>query len=116
MLLRAASSFSLLNCHGDRLAPLVPSVSSSSSYSILPLNSPVSLSSSILRFSPARNGVGCVVCATKGANNRPLSGVIFEPFEEVKKELNLVPSVPDVSLARQKYANGCEFAINEQIK
>ncbi|MBA0571456.1 hypothetical protein Golob_005030 [Gossypium lobatum] len=69
----------------------------------------------------SRNGSGfgsgaVVVCATKGANNKPLTGVIFEPFEEVKKELNLVPTVPQMSLARQKFADECEAAINEQIK
>ncbi|MBA0697171.1 hypothetical protein Goari_003665 [Gossypium aridum] len=68
----------------------------------------------------SRNGSGfgsgaVVVCATKGANNKPLTGVIFEPFEEVKKELNLVPTVPQMSLARQKFADECEAAINEQI-
>ncbi|XP_076944996.1 ferritin-3, chloroplastic-like [Bidens hawaiensis] len=54
-----------------------------------------------------------VVCAAvKGGS---LSGVVFEPFEEVKKELNLVPSVPQQTLARQKYADDSEAAINEQI-
>lgn len=56
-----------------------------------------------------------MVCASKGANSRPLTGVIFEPFEEVKKELDLVPNVPQVSLARQKFTDECEAAINEQI-
>ncbi|KAK1415459.1 hypothetical protein QVD17_31241 [Tagetes erecta] len=59
-----------------------------------------------------------VVCAAvKGdlSNHRPLSGVVFEPFEEVKKELNLVPSVYHQSLARQKYADESEASINEQI-
>ena len=44
------------------------------------------------------------------------SGVIFEPFVEVKKELDLVPSMPQVSLARQKFTDESEAAINEQIK
>ncbi|KAI4306872.1 hypothetical protein L6164_030114 [Bauhinia variegata] len=115
MLLRAAaSSVSLLNTNGDHQGPLFPSFSSSSSYSVSPLNSPASLSS-LLRCSPAKAGAGVVVCATKGANNRPLTGVVFEPFEEVKKELNLVPNVPQVSLARQKYVDESEAAVNEQI-
>ncbi|KAG0450257.1 hypothetical protein HPP92_026975 [Vanilla planifolia] len=42
-------------------------------------------------------------------------GVFFEPFEEVKQELSLVPSSPDKSLARQKYGDESEAAINEQI-
>ena len=59
-----------------------------------------------------------VVCAAvKGgsSNHSPLAGVVFEPFKEVKKELNLVPSVPQQSIARQKFADACEAAINEQI-
>ncbi|XVE99817.1 hypothetical protein REPUB_Repub03eG0234100 [Reevesia pubescens] len=106
MLLKVASSFSLINpqVENQGLLPLFSSVSSSSS-------------SSILRLSSPRNGTGSVVvCATKGANNKPLTGVIFEPFEEVKKELDLVPTLPQVSLARQKFTVDCEAAINEQIK
>lgn len=58
-----------------------------------------------------------MVCATKGgANSKPLIGVVFEPFEEVKKELDLVPTVPQLSLARHKYVDECEAAVNEQIK
>ncbi|KAJ1426333.1 Ferritin-like diiron domain [Sesbania bispinosa] len=63
-----------------------------------------------------QNGTGLVVCATKGSNNnRALTGVLFEPFEEVKKELDLVPTVPQASLARQKYHDDSEAAVNEQI-
>ncbi|NP_001316747.1 ferritin, chloroplastic [Vigna angularis] len=49
------------------------------------------------------------------ASTAPLTGVIFEPFEEVKKEELAVPTAPQVSLARQYYADDCEPAINEQI-
>lgn len=42
--------------------------------------------------------------------------MIFEPFEEVKKDALAVPVVPQVSLARHNYADECESAINEQIK
>ncbi|KAK7276422.1 hypothetical protein RIF29_17561 [Crotalaria pallida] len=57
-----------------------------------------------------------VLCATKGGNNnRALTGVLFEPFEEVKKELDLVPTVPQASLCRHKYVDESEAAINEQI-
>ncbi|KAK2431018.1 Ferritin-4, chloroplastic [Trifolium repens] len=56
------------------------------------------------------------VSATKGSsNNRVLTGVLFEPFEEVKKELDLVPIVPQDSLARHKFNVESESAINEQI-
>ncbi|KAL2583143.1 hypothetical protein AAZV13_14G052400 [Glycine max] len=66
------------------------------------------------RSVPAR---GLVVRAAKGStNHRALTGVIFEPFEEVKKELDLVPTVPQASLARQKYVDESESAVNEQIK
>ncbi|KAI3832101.1 hypothetical protein MKX03_003456 [Papaver bracteatum] len=39
----------------------------------------------------------------------------FEPFEEVKKELQLVPDLPQQSIARHKFTADCEAAINEQI-
>lgn len=57
-----------------------------------------------------------VCAASKGANSKPLTGVVFEPFEEVKKELDLVPTLPQVSIARQKYCDESEAAVNEQIK
>ncbi|KAC9203420.1 hypothetical protein R6Q59_012569 [Mikania micrantha] len=59
-----------------------------------------------------------IVCAAvKGgsSNDSPLAGIVFEPFEAVKKELDLVPSVPQQSLARQKFADSSEACINEQI-
>ncbi|KAF2296306.1 hypothetical protein P3X46_014435 [Hevea brasiliensis] len=102
MLLKAAPAFSLLSTHGDNLGPLFSSVSSSFN----------SLSPTIFR---GKTGTGFVLCASKGSNDKPLTGVIFEPFEEVKKELSLVPTVPQVSLARQKYSDECEAAVNEQI-
>lgn len=105
-MLRAAPAFSLLSSHGgDALSPASSSSSPSSS-----------LSSSVLRFPPAKHGIGSLACATKDANNRSLSGVAFEPFEEVKKELDLVPAAPHDSLARHKFLDECESAINEQIK
>ena len=98
MLLRTASSFSLLKANADHILPL-----------------PNSSSSGIIRYSQSL-GKNLVPCATKDTNNRPLTGVVFEPFEEVKKELDLVPTVPQASLARQKYTDDCEATINEQIK
>ncbi|KAM0043069.1 putative ferroxidase [Helianthus debilis subsp. tardiflorus] len=67
--------------------------------------------------SPVTTSLNTVCAAVKGgsSNHRPLTGVVFEPFEEVKKELNLVPSVYHQSLARQKYADESEASINEQI-
>uniref|UniRef100_A0A7N0ZXY2 Ferritin n=1 Tax=Kalanchoe fedtschenkoi TaxID=63787 RepID=A0A7N0ZXY2_KALFE len=58
-------------------------------------------------------------CSTSAATaresdrSRPLSGVVFEPFDEVKKELSLVPTID--SLAGQKYSAEFEVAVNEQI-
>ncbi|XP_027935905.1 ferritin-3, chloroplastic-like [Vigna unguiculata] len=37
-------------------------------------------------------------------------------FEEVKKEFDLVPILPEASLVRQKYTNEYEVVVNEQIK
>ncbi|CAN6710021.1 unnamed protein product [Malus baccata var. baccata] len=118
MLLKASAASSHLLARGDSFGPLFSSGPSSPplsiSYSFSPLNSSTSLSS-ILRFPPAKNESGVVVCASKNATNRPLTGVVFEPFEEVKKELDLVPTLPQFSLARQKYTDESEAAINEQI-
>nr|XP_009382874.2 PREDICTED: ferritin-4, chloroplastic [Musa acuminata subsp. malaccensis] len=56
---------------------------------------------------------GRVVAASGG---HVITGVVFEPFEELKhSELCLVPTAPDQSLARQKYADDSEAAINLQI-
>ncbi|KAE8701558.1 Ferritin-3 [Hibiscus syriacus] len=107
MLLKAAPAFSLLN---PQEGPLFSSLSSSQASLFH------SFSSSIHRLSSPGNGIGyVVVCATKGANHKPLTGVVFEPFKEVKKELDLVPTAPQVSLARQKFTDDCEASINEKI-
>ncbi|KAL0317032.1 UNVERIFIED_CONTAM: Ferritin-2, chloroplastic [Sesamum angustifolium] len=99
MLLKTASAFGLLNSHGENLGALFS-----------PASSPPSLLS--VKNFEGRNGV---VCAARHTNSKPLTGVVFEPFEEVKKELLLVPSVPQDSLARHKFADESEAAINEQI-
>lgn len=73
---------------------------------------------SVVRFPKrgVRRGGQLVALASNEASNRPVLDVVFEPFEEVKKELLLVPTVPQASLARQKYSDKCEAAINDQIK
>lgn len=38
------------------------------------------------------------------------------PFEEVKKELDLIPIVPHISLACQQYSDECEEVINEHME
>ncbi|KAL3521255.1 hypothetical protein ACH5RR_019404 [Cinchona calisaya] len=72
--------------------------------------------------SPLRIRHGFVVYAKKekekekeSSNNQvpSLTGLIFEPFKEVKKEL--VPSSPRLSLCRQNFVNDSEVAINLQI-
>ncbi|KAL3530927.1 hypothetical protein ACH5RR_010249 [Cinchona calisaya] len=48
-------------------------------------------------------------------NDSAILDVVFEPFEEVKKELLLVPAVSHASLARHNYSHHCEAAVNDQI-
>ncbi|PKU65221.1 ferritin-3, chloroplastic-like [Dendrobium catenatum] len=69
----------------------------------------------VLRIPMAKGSAGRVVAATGDERSGALTGFLFEPFEEVQHELALVPSSPDKSLARQKYVDECEAAINEQI-
>jgi ferritin heavy chain len=80
-----------------------------------PLFSYSSSARSGLSFSAAaRSGYGDDLVVSVG-NNKPLAGEMFDPFKEVKKELDMVPTLPHVSLARQKYADECEAALNDQI-
>lgn len=44
-----------------------------------------------------------------------LTGVVFEPFSEVQNELVQVSQSFSQSLARQKFSDSCEGALNEQI-
>ncbi|XP_002862448.2 ferritin-2, chloroplastic [Arabidopsis lyrata subsp. lyrata] len=74
---------------------------------------PPSRNSSNLLFHPS--GSRFSIQAAKGTNTKSLTGVVFEPFEEVKKELELVPTTPFVSLARHKFSDDSESAINDQI-
>ncbi|GFY83811.1 ferretin 1 [Actinidia rufa] len=71
-------------------------------------------SSSALNLESKRRGVGFVVSG-KANGNYPLTGVVFEPFEELKKGDLTVSFAPQISLARQRYEDECEAAINEQI-
>ncbi|XP_072983621.1 ferritin-2, chloroplastic-like [Typha latifolia] len=56
-----------------------------------------------------------VAMASRESSPRPVTGVFFEPFKELKQELALVPTSPEKSIARHKYSDDCEAAINEQI-
>ncbi|CAO2817009.1 unnamed protein product [Amaranthus hypochondriacus] len=106
MLLKASPSFSLLS-NNVGISDNTQSLSSVNSFSVSP---------TFLRMPSAKDpNNGFSVCAAAESNSRTLNGVIFEPFEEVKKELAMVPNVPHISIARQKYADECEAAINEQI-
>ncbi|KAL9242575.1 hypothetical protein vseg_016561 [Gypsophila vaccaria] len=58
-------------------------------------------------------GGGVVAAVVQEA--APLTGIVFQPFEEVKGDDYLVPVSPTVSLARQKFVDDCESALNEQI-
>ncbi|KAL8119801.1 ferritin-2, chloroplastic-like [Apium graveolens] len=61
------------------------------------------------------NGLVVVCSASKHASNKALTGLVFEPFEQVKKELMLVPAAPHLYLARHNYSHHSESAINHQI-
>nr|P29390.2 RecName: Full=Ferritin-2, chloroplastic; AltName: Full=ZmFer2; Flags: Precursor [Zea mays] len=67
------------------------------------------------RVTAQRSGVSLSAAAAAGKGKEVLSGVVFQPFEEIKGELALVPQSPDRSLARHKFVDDCEAAINEQI-
>ncbi|WOH08080.1 hypothetical protein DCAR_0727517 [Daucus carota subsp. sativus] len=74
----------------------------------------------INNFARKRTGVlvsasGSASVDTDSGNNLPLSGLVFQPFEEVKNEAFVVPVAPHTSLARQRFQDECESAINEQI-
>jgi len=72
-----------------------------------------------VRVAAPRGGVSpsaAAACWAAGKGKEVLSGVVFQPFEEIKGELALVPQTPDKSLARQKFVDECEAALNEQIK
>ncbi|PKA55330.1 Ferritin-1, chloroplastic [Apostasia shenzhenica] len=102
MLLRATSALSLFST----------SVEADSPSSVLRRRSSASPIS--LCIPKVRKSTAGFVCAA-GESSKALTGVVFEPFEEVKQELALVPSSPDKSLARQRYLDDCEAAMNDQI-
>ena len=57
-----------------------------------------------------------VIRATAGEiKTSSLSGVVFEPFTEVQNELVQVSKSFTQSLARQRFSDSCEAALNEQI-
>lgn len=96
-----------------------------SSLSLLPLSDSSSVGSTktapvqsvwVPRGRKGSVGGGSLVAQATSDNAKVITGVIFEPFEEVKSTLALVPQEIGQSLARHKYLDECEAAINEQIK
>ena len=104
MLVGGVSAVSLSGSSGEGLgSPLFGSFSSSSSCTS--------------RWLRRRGNNGLVVRGSgERSNELSTSRVVFQPFEELKKEDFLVPISPQHSLARQGYSEECEAAINEQIK
>ncbi|KAH8484830.1 hypothetical protein H0E87_026552 [Populus deltoides] len=94
---RSVSAFSLATKQGDTASAL--GASGGNGISSLPL------------FSRKKRNTSLVVSSASGT----LTGLVFQPFEEVKREEFLVPISSQVSLARQFYVDECEAAINEQI-
>lgn len=99
--------------------------SSSSSLAAKQLAGVITSSSCYSKSNASLVKLGCIsprtkrslrVSAAVDADSMPLTGVVFQPFEEVKREVLDVPISPLLSLARQKYEDECEAAINEQIK
>ena len=72
---------------------------------------------SCLKIGKGKGGISRGVLAMAAANNMPLTGVVFEPFKELdlSRDLDLVPASSTVSIARQRFSDDCEAAINEQI-
>ncbi|KAK8950229.1 hypothetical protein KSP40_PGU006353 [Platanthera guangdongensis] len=106
MFLRASSAHSLISSPAADSSPLLPAV--------LP-RWRLSPTACFLRVPIMGRPAAGTVFAAGGESSRTLTGVVFQPFEEVQHELSLVPPSSDKSLARQKYVDECEAAINEQI-
>lgn len=114
MSVRSISTFSISNKQGGDGVANISSSSSSLLFNSSKLGSS-SFSSSTLSFN--QQGKRRNLAVSVSASNEPLlTGVVFHPFEEVKKEALALPVSPQLSLARQGFADHCESAINEQIK
>ncbi|ONI03809.1 hypothetical protein PRUPE_6G283700 [Prunus persica] len=109
MSLRLISTFSIPNKQGDgAMSSLLLCSKAGSSSS--DLSRAFSLS-----FREQRKLNKFAVSASTETKTATLTGVVFEPFEEVKSDAFVVPVSPLLSLARQRYADDSEAAINEQI-
>ncbi|KAK6118253.1 hypothetical protein DH2020_048039 [Rehmannia glutinosa] len=112
MFLEAISAVSLPSVQGS--ANLGPLANLSNSIGLSSSFSPSSSSFSGLVLAKKRDN-GFAAGATNETVSLPLTGVVFQPFEEVKNDAYMVPIAPEVSLARQRFSKECEAAINEQI-
>ncbi|KAL4296806.1 hypothetical protein GQ457_12G008550 [Hibiscus cannabinus] len=98
MLLRSVTSFYVQSKNGDKL---ICSLRGSSAFP----------SSSTLSFPSRKHGRNLGVYASIDASNLAFTGVMFQPFEEVKEELH-IPIAHNLSLNRQRYVEDCESTIN----
>eukprot|EP00245_Coleochaete_scutata_P003549 TRINITY_DN151_c0_g1_i1.p1 TRINITY_DN151_c0_g1~~TRINITY_DN151_c0_g1_i1.p1 ORF type:complete len:270 (-),score=58.97 TRINITY_DN151_c0_g1_i1:240-1049(-) len=67
------------------------------------------------RVPSRRSGYLQIRAAEAEEKEATLTGVIFQPFQELKGEIAKIPTTTTESFARQKYSPSCEAAINEQI-
>ncbi|URE07606.1 hypothetical protein MUK42_03704 [Musa troglodytarum] len=108
MLLKASASLAFLSASSGASPPRSPAA--------LRRGAHPSFSAS---FVPLRSARGMTrrasVVAAAAPSDQAITGVVFQPIEEIKKELSVVPTAPGLSIARQKYDDDCEAAINQQI-
>ncbi|RLN30280.1 hypothetical protein C2845_PM05G32750 [Panicum miliaceum] len=94
-----------------RVSPSPAAAAAAANHVSGPAANPVCVRVPAPRVSPS----AAAACRAAGKGKEVLSGVVFQPFEEIKGELSLVPQTTDKSLARQKFVDECEAALNEQI-
>lgn len=114
MFIEAISAVSLPSANLGPLSNLHNSCASSFPPNLSSFSGSSSASFSGLVLARKRDN-GFAAAVSSEAVAQPLNGVVFEPFEEVKKDELMVPLTLDASLARQKYSKECESAVNEQI-
>ncbi|KAG8377066.1 hypothetical protein BUALT_Bualt09G0129500 [Buddleja alternifolia] len=116
MFLEAISAVSMPSVHGSAsLGPISNPSHSSAPSNSLSVNSPSGSSSFSGVVLAKKRDNGLATGASNEAVSVPLTGLVFQPFEEVKKDEFMVSMAPHASLARQKFSDECEAAINEQI-
>jgi len=75
-----------------------------------------STSRSVVLRPGVQKGVVGVRASSNDVSTKTVTGVVFEPFNEVQDQLVKVTTSPQLeSLARQRFSPSCEAAINEQI-